>query len=89
MLRLIRSGIITIIYLLNSKPDNISFVDLPRTRREQLIDEWIISELERDILKRRFCDMVKVEAIAEEFDRSVRGINYILKRGLNTLEQHI
>ena len=89
MLRLLKSGIMTIIYLLNCSSVPRSFMDLPRQSRERLIDEWIISEQERDILKRRYLDLIKVETIAEEFDRSVRGINYILKRGLKTIEPHI
>ena len=89
MLRLLKSGIITVIYLLNCKPENRPFAELPRQRRERLIDEWIVSERDRDIMKRRFSDKVKIETIAEEFDMSVRGINYILKRGLKTIEQHM
>ena len=89
MLRLVKSGILTVIYLLNCKQDNRSFTELPRQRRERLIDEWIISERDRDIMKRRFSDKVKIETIAEEFDMSVRGINYIIKRGIKTVEQHL
>ena len=89
MLRLIRSAILTIIYLLNCKPEKGSFIDLPRPKRERLIDDWIISERDRDIMKRRFLDEVKIEAVAEEFEMSVRGINYIIKRGLKTIEPHL
>jgi len=89
MLRLLRSGIITIVYLLNCKPGSRSFCDLPRPRREQLIDEWIISERDRAVMKRRFSDRAKIEAIAEEFAMSERGINYILKRCIKTIEPHL
>lgn len=89
MLRLVKSGILTVIYLLNCKPDKIHFTDLSRQTREQLIDKWIISKRDRDIMKRRFSDKVTIETIAEEFDMSVRGINYIIKRGLKTIEQHL
>ena len=94
MLRLIKSGILTVIYLLNCKPVKRSFLDLPRQSREQLIDEWIISERiiserDRKIMKRRFTDEISVEKIAEEFDMSPRGINYILKKGRKTIEQHM
>ena len=89
MLRLLKSGILTIIDLLNCKPDNRAFADLPRPTRERLIDEWIISERDRDIMKRRFSDKVKIETIAEEFDMSARGINYIIKRGIKTIEPHL
>ncbi len=89
MLRLIKSGIITIIYLLNCRPETRQFADLPIPRREQLIDEWIISERDREIMKRRFTDKISVEKIAEAYDMSPRGINYILKRGIKKIEQHL
>jgi transcriptional regulator CtsR len=89
MLRLIKSGILTVIYLLNCKPAKRSFSDMPRPSRERLIDEWIISERDRKIMKRRFTDEISVEKIAEEFDMSPRGINYILKRCVKTIEQHL
>lgn len=89
MLKLIRSGIITIVYLLHCKPDGRQFSDLPIPTRARLIDEWIISETERDIMKRRFCDKATVESIAEEYGRSPRGINYIIKRGIKTIEPHM
>ena len=40
-------------------------------------------------MKRRFLDDVKIEAIAEEFDRSVRGIKYIIKRGIINIEKNM
>ena len=40
-------------------------------------------------MKRRFSDKVKIETIAEEFDMSARGINYIIKRGIKTIEPHL
>lgn len=89
MLRLIKSGIVTVIYLLNCRPESRSFTELPRPERERLINEWIISERDRKIMKRRFADKIKVETIAEEFDMSARGVNYILKRGVKTIEQHL
>lgn len=89
MLRLIKSGVITVIYLLNCKPETRRFADLSRQRRERLIDEWIISERDRKIMKLRFLDKIGVEKIAEAYDMSPRGINYILKRGIKKIEQHL
>ena len=54
--------------------------DIPRSLWERLIDEWIFSERDRAILKRRLLDGICVEPLAEEFDMSVRQINYILAR---------
>ena len=89
MLRLIKSAVLTIVYLLNCTPAEKSFKDLPRPKREQLIDEWIISERDRKIMLRRFTDEISVEKIAEEFDMSARGINYALKRCVKTIEPHL
>lgn len=52
--------------------------DLSRSQWELLIDEWIFSERDRAILKRRLLDGICIEPLAEEFDMSVRQINYIL-----------
>lgn len=54
--------------------------DLSRSQWENLIDEWIFSERDRAILKRRLLDGICVEPLAEEFDMSARQINYILTR---------
>lgn len=42
------------------------------------IDEWIHSERDRAILKRRLIDGVVFESLAEEFDLSVRQIKTIV-----------
>ena len=43
-----------------------------------LIDEWVHSERNRQILKRRFIDGITYERLAEEFDLSVRQIKKIV-----------
>lgn len=58
---------------------------LPRSEWERLIDEWIFSERDRAILKRRLLDDICIEPLAEEFDMSVRQINYILREGKEKL----
>jgi hypothetical protein len=58
----------------------IDIYGLSRGQWEALIDEWIFSERDRAILKRRLLDGICVEPLAEEFDMSVRQINYILSR---------
>ena len=52
--------------------------DLSRSEWEHLIDEWIFSERDRAILKRRMLDGICFEPLAEEFDMSVRGIKSIV-----------
>lgn len=49
-------------------------VDLSRSQIEHLIDEWIFSERDRLILKRRLLDGLTFDNLAEEFDLSVRQV---------------
>ena len=46
-----------------------------------LIDEYIHSERDRKILKRRLIDGITYEGLAEEFDLSVTQIKRIIYRG--------
>ena len=59
--------------------------DLSRSEWEHLIDEWIFSERDRAILKRRLLDGICFGPLAEEFDMSVRQINNIVAAGQNRL----
>lgn len=52
--------------------------DLSRSQIIDLIDEWILSERNRAILKRRLIDGVTYERLAEEFDLSVRQVKVIV-----------
>ena len=52
--------------------------DLSRSEIEYLIDEWIFSERDRAILKRRLLDGICYEPLAEEFDLSVRQVKNIV-----------
>ena len=63
--------------------------DIPRSGWERIIDEWIFSERDRKILKRRLLDGITHEKIAEEFDMSVRQIKYIVKDGVTKLSKKI
>lgn len=60
-------------------------IDLPRSEIEHLIDEWIFSERDRAILKRRLLDGICYEPLAEEFDMSVRQIKNIVYKGQERL----
>lgn len=64
-------------------------VDLPRSEWENLIDEWIFSERDRQILKRRLLDGVCYEPLAEEFDMSVQQIRSIIYKRQSRLFKHI
>ena len=44
----------------------------------ELIDQWVFSERDRAILKRRLLDGICFEPLAEEFDMSVRQIKNIV-----------
>lgn len=55
--------------------------DLSRSQVEHLIDEWIFSERDRRVLKRRLLDGICYEPLAEEFDMSVRQIKNIVYKG--------
>jgi DNA-directed RNA polymerase specialized sigma24 family protein len=43
-----------------------------------VIDEWIHSERDREILTRRLIDGITFERLAEEFDMSVRQVKNIV-----------
>lgn len=64
-------------------------MDLPRSEIEKLIDEWIFSERDRAILKRRLLDGICYEPLAEEFALSVRQTKNIVYKGEKTLYSHI
>ena len=55
--------------------------DISRTQIEWLINEWIFSERDRKILKRRLLDGICFEPLAEEFDLSVRQTKNIVYKG--------
>lgn len=55
----------------------------------ELIDEWIFSERDRAIMKRRLLDGICFEPLAEEFNLSVRQVKRIVSRGMNTLSRKI
>lgn len=55
--------------------------DIPASEIEHLIDEWILNERNRAILKRRLIDGICYEPLAEEFDLSVRQVKQIVYKG--------
>lgn len=64
-------------------------IDLSRSQIEALIDEWILNERDRKILKRRLIDGICFEPLAEEFDLSERQVKNIVYKGEQKLIKHI
>lgn len=63
--------------------------DLSYSEWENLIDEWILSERDRALLKRRLLDGIFYEPLAEEFKLSVQQTKRIVYRGVDKLSRHI
>ena len=63
--------------------------DIPRSAVELLIDEWIFSERDRRILKRRLLDGICFEPLAEEFGLSPRQTREIVRKGENKIFKHM
>lgn len=67
----------------------MDYYDLSRSEWEQLIDEWIFSERDREILKRRLLDGICFEPLAIEFDLSVQQVKTIVYKTSEKLFKHI
>lgn len=64
-------------------------IELSRSEIEFLVDEWILNERDRKILKRRLIDGVCYEPLAEEFDLSVRQIKNIVHKSEIRIFKHL
>lgn len=62
--------------------------DISNSELERLIDEWVKSERNRKILKRRLIDGIHYEKIAEEFELSDRQIKTIVKKEKENILSH-
>lgn len=60
-----------------------------RTELTEAIDEWILNERNRAILKRRLIDGIYFEPLAEEFDLSVRQVKTIVYKSQEILFRHL
>lgn len=67
----------------------MKYENISNSQISHLIDEWIKSERDRKILKRRLIDGICFEPLAEEFDLSVRQIKNIVYKSENILIKHI
>ena len=69
-----------------SKPD---FENISNSELEKLINEWVRSERDRKILKRRLIDGICYEPLADEMDMSVRQIKNIVSKAEAKLFKHL
>lgn len=60
-----------------------------RSDWEQVIDEWILSERNRRILKRKILDDWSHERIAEREGMSVNGVKKITQKCMDALRRHM
>ena len=67
----------------------VKFEDISNTYLSNLIDEWIKSERNRQIMKKRLIDLYTLEDLADEFSLSVPHIHKIVKTNLKIIEKHI
>jgi hypothetical protein len=63
--------------------------DISNSKIEELVNEYIHSERDRKILKRRLIDGICYEPLAEEFDMSVRQMKNIVYKAEAQLFKHI
>ena len=63
--------------------------DYSRTELTEAIDEWILKEKHRAILKRRLIDGICFEPLAEEFDMSTAQIKRIVYKSQEKLFRHL
>ena len=64
-------------------------LNIPRSEVEILIDEWVFSQRDRLILKRRILDGICFEELAEEFNLSVQRTKSIVYQQQKKLFVHI
>lgn len=68
---------------------NHSFEDITNSEIRYLIDEYIHSERDRAILKRRYIDGICYEPLAEEFDLSTIQVKRIIYKGTDILKERV
>lgn len=63
--------------------------DLSRTEINNLIEEWILNERDRRILKQRLLDGICYEPLAEEFGLSVQRVKSIVYKSQDKIFRHV
>lgn len=66
-----------------------TMTDYTNSEMRALIDEYIHSERDRKILKRRLIDGICYEPLAEEFEMSVRQMKAIVYKAQERLFKHL
>lgn len=69
--------------------ENIERYNRPRCEIEAVIDQWIFSERDRAILKRRLLDGILFDPLAEEFGLSVYQTKSIVYKGTERIIKHL
>lgn len=64
-------------------------IDKSKSEIEYLINEWILNERNRNILKRRMCDGITFEKLAEEFDLSTQQVKTIVYKSQDIISCHL
>lgn len=64
-------------------------MDYSRSQIEAVIDEWILNERDRRIMKRRLIDGVTYERLAEQFDMSTSQIKRIVYKCEDKIFRHM
>lgn len=64
-------------------------LDIPRSRWESLIDEWIFSERDRSLLKSRLLDGLTYEQLEDKYTLSARQLARIIPKLKEQLFKHI
>lgn len=63
--------------------------DYGNSQISEIIDEYIHKERDRNILKRRLCDGLTYEELAEEFNLSTQRIKTIVYRNQDKLFRYL
>ena len=64
-------------------------MEISRTELELIIDEWILNERNRAVVKRRLIDGVTFEKLAEEFDLSTQQVKNIVYKCRDIVFRHL
>ncbi len=65
------------------------FNELSNSELRTIIDEWIHSSREREMLKDRLIDGMTYEKMAEKYDVSVRWVKHLMYKNMHKLIAHI
>lgn len=64
-------------------------LDYSNSHIAEVVDEYVHSERDKEILKRRLCDKICFEPLAEEFDMSVRQVKRIVYLNQDRVLRHL